>query len=77
MSGPAVARELDLPRTTVGAINRECLHVAIDDASRLVYAEVLADEKQETACAFRVRAITWFERHGVTVARPMSGNGSA
>jgi transposase InsO family protein len=50
-------------------IGWECLHVAIDDASRL------ADEK--TTCAFTARAIAWFARHGVTVARLMSDNGSA
>lgn len=55
----------------------ECLHVAIDDASRLAYTEVLADEKQETTCAFTARAIDWFERHGMTVTRLMSDNGSA
>jgi hypothetical protein len=51
--------------------------VAIDDASRLVYTEVLADEKKETACAFTTRAIDWFERHGMTIACLMSDNGSA
>lgn len=58
-------------------IGWECLHVAIDDASRLAYTEVLGDEKQETVCAFTTRAIAWFERHGVTVTRLMSDNGSA
>ncbi len=117
MSGPAIARELGLPRSTVGAILRrlglgrlsaletrpppiryerqhsgdlihvdikklgriqgighritgqfsgmtrnrgigwECLHVAIDDASRLAYTEILADERQETTCAFTARAV--------------------
>ena len=136
MSGPAIARHLALPRSTVGVILRrlglgriqalearppviryerqypgelihvdikklgrihgvghritgnrrgqsnnrgigwECLHVAIDDASRLAYTEVLADEKKETTCAFTAR-IDWFERHGLTVARLMSDNGSA
>ncbi|MBS7706881.1 IS481 family transposase [Chelatococcus asaccharovorans] len=141
LSGPAIARELGLPRSTVGAILRrlglgrvsaldprapenryerqlpgelihvdtkklgriqgighritgdrtrqsnrrgrgeglgwECLHVAIDDASRLAYTEVLADEKKDTTCAFTARAIAWFRRHGVTVDRLMSDNGSA
>ena len=58
-------------------IGWECLHVAIDDASRLAYTEVLADEKKETTCAFTARAIAWFERHGMTVTRLMSDNGSA
>ena len=58
-------------------IGWEVLHVAIDDASRLAYTEVLSDEKKETACAFTARAIDWFARHGVTTQRLMSDNGSA
>jgi len=58
-------------------IGWEVLHVAIDDASRLAYTEVLPDEKKETACAFTARAIDWFARHGVTTQRLMSDNGSA
>ena len=137
LSGPAIARRLGLPRSTVGAVLRriglgrlaaldpkppahryerarpgelihidtkklgridgvghritadrtgqsskrgtgwECLHVAIDDASRLAYAEVLPDEKKEAVCAFTDRALEWFARHGVVVARLMSDNGSA
>ena len=55
----------------------EYLHVAIDDASRLAYTEVLPNERKESATAFLVRALCWFERHGVTVARVMTDNGSA
>ena len=55
----------------------ECLHVAIDDASRLAYTEVLADEKQETTCGFARRAVAWFGRNGISIQRLMSDNGSA
>jgi transposase InsO family protein len=55
----------------------ELLHVAIDDASRLAYTELLPDEKKETACAFMARALAFFGRHGVAVERVMSDNGSA
>ena len=55
----------------------EALHVAIDDASRLAYTEVLPDEKKASACAFMTRALAWFARHGVQVERVMSDNGSA
>jgi transposase InsO family protein len=137
LSGPAIARQLGMPRSTVGGILRrlglgrlaalqvrppivryererpgelihidtkklgridgvghritgdrtgqsskrgtgwECLHVAIDDASRLAYTEVLANEKKETACAFMTRALAWFARNGVVAERIMSDNGSA
>ncbi len=61
-------------RTTVGW---EYVHVCIDDATRLAYAEVLAAEKGVTAVAFLRRAIDWFARHGVTVERLLTDNGSA
>jgi transposase InsO family protein len=60
-------------RTTVGW---EYVHVCVDDATRLAYAEVLADEKAVTAVAFLGRAVKWFARHGVTVERVLTDNGS-
>jgi transposase InsO family protein len=61
-------------RHTVGW---EFVHVAIDDCTRLAYAEVLADEKATTAIAFLRRAIAFFKRHGVEVERLLTDNGSA
>jgi transposase InsO family protein len=55
----------------------EILHVAIDDAARLAYSEILPDEKRASAIAFLDRARAWFGRHGVTVERVMTDNGSA
>ena len=52
------------------------VHVAIDDATRLAYAEVLADEKATTAVGFLTRAIAFFARHGITVERVLTDNGS-
>jgi transposase InsO family protein len=66
-----------------GMINRhrgvgwEYLHVAVDDASRLAYTEILPDERKASAIAFLARAIAWFARHGVTVERIMTDNGNA
>ena len=137
ITGPAIARMLKLPRSTVGAVLRrldlgrlsalqdrppairyqrdrpgelihidtkklgrikgighritghhvgmnksrgigwEVLHVAIDDASRLAFTELLPDERKESACTFLDRAIAFFNAHGVTVERVMSDNGSA
>lgn len=51
--------------------------MAIDDASRLAYTEVLATEKREDCIAFLHRSLAFFERHGVTVERVMTDNGSA
>jgi transposase InsO family protein len=58
-------------------IGWEVLHVAIDDASRLAYTELLADEKKESAAAFLERALLFFKAYGVTVERVMTDNGSA
>ena len=52
------------------------LHTALDDHSRLAYTEILADETKETATAFWQRAHAWFARHGITIARVLSDNGS-
>jgi hypothetical protein len=38
------------------------VHVAIDDASRLAYAELLSDERKESAVASASRAIDWLAR---------------
>jgi transposase InsO family protein len=135
LSGPAIARQLGMPVSTVGAVLRrlglgrlaalepkppvvryqrdrpgellhidtkrfgriaavghritgdrrdtsrgagwEAVHVCIDDASRLAYGEVLPDERKTSAVAFLKRAVGWFARHGVTVERVMTDNGSA
>jgi transposase InsO family protein len=53
------------------------VHVAIDDCTRLAYAEVLPDEKTTTAVAFLRRATVFYARHGVTVESVMTDNGSA
>ena len=54
----------------------ECVHIAIDDATRLAYAEVLPDEKATTAVAFLRRAVAFFERHGMTVEELITDNGA-
>jgi transposase InsO family protein len=55
----------------------EFAYVAVDDASRLSYVEVLADERSEAACAFLVNAVSWFAQQGIRVERVMTDNGSA
>ena len=55
----------------------EIVHVAIDDATRLVYAELLPDERGRTAARFLVRALRWFRAQGVMVRRLLTDNGSA
>ena len=54
----------------------EFVHVAVDDASRLAYVEVLADERRQSCTGFLVRALRWFKERGIRVERVMSDNGS-
>jgi transposase InsO family protein len=58
-------------------IGWEYVHIAIDDATRLAYVEVLTDEKALTAIGFLRRAVTHFTSYGITVERLMTDNGSA
>ena len=52
------------------------LHSAIDDHSRLVYSEILTNEKKETAAGFWERANAFYAGHGITVTRVLTDNGS-
>jgi transposase InsO family protein len=58
-------------------IGYEHLHVAVDDASRLAYVELLPSLGREDAIGFLRRALAWYARHGVIVQRVMTDNGSA
>jgi transposase InsO family protein len=60
-------------RQTVGW---EYVHVAIDDATRLAYVEVLENEKAITAVGFLRRAVAHFTAYGITVERLITDNGS-
>ena len=62
-------------RTRTRGIGWEFVHVAVDDATRLAYVEVLADEKATTAVGFLRRAITFFRRYGIRVERVLTDNG--
>jgi transposase InsO family protein len=59
-----------------GTAGWDCVHVAVDDCTRLAYAEVLPDEQASTAIAFLRRAIAFYRRHGITVERVLTDNGS-
>ena len=55
----------------------EFCHVLVDDATRFAYVEVLGDERAATAVGFLRRAVKFLARHGVTVERVLTDNGSA
>jgi transposase InsO family protein len=60
-----------------GITGWDYVHVAVDDYSRLAYAEVLTDEKATTTVGFLRRALAFFARHGIQVERILTDNGSA
>jgi len=64
------------PRTRVRGVGWEYVHVAIDDASRVTYAEVLRDERGATSSAFLRRVVAFFARLGVRIERVMTDNGA-
>ena len=70
-------RRLDAAGRERKTIGWEYVHVAIDDHSRLAYAEVLPDQKATTAIAFLRRAVAFYRRYGFEVERLLTDNGSA
>jgi transposase InsO family protein len=62
-------------RTEVRGIGWEYVHVAVDDASRLAYVEVLPDDGGTTTTQFLWRARGWFRRHGIRIRRVLTDNG--
>jgi transposase InsO family protein len=62
-------------RTRVRGAGWEYVHIAIDDASRLVYLEVLDDERGITCAAFLRRAVAHFRRLGIAIRQLLTDNG--
>ncbi len=77
ISGAGKPRRRDAHGHDRGLTGWEYVHIAVDDYSRLAYAEVLADEKAATASGFLRRALAFFAQHGITVERILTDNGSA
>jgi len=57
-------------------IGWDFVHVAVDDATRLAYAEELSDERAATTAAFLERALAFFATHGIEVRRLLTDNGN-
>ena len=69
---PPALQPARAPTATASAastVGWDYVHIAIDDCTRLAYAEVLPDEKATTAIAFLRRALAFYARHGITVER--------
>jgi transposase InsO family protein len=65
-----------------GVVNRhlgigwEYVHVCIDDASRVAFVQVMADQRKESAIAFLKAAVAYYAKLGVRIERVMTDNGS-
>jgi transposase InsO family protein/transposase-like protein len=65
-----------------GVVNRhhgigwEFVHVCIDDASRVAFVQVMADQRKEGAVVFLEAAVAYYASLGVRVERVMTDNGS-
>lgn len=67
-------RELTGPTQHRTSLGWDYVHVAIDDCTRLAYAEILPDEKGESCAQFLHRATAWFRDQGVTIRRVLTDN---
>lgn len=65
------------PKDRYRGIGWDYAHVAVDDHTRLAYAEELPDERAETTSAFVERALAFYSDHGIQVARILTDNGNA
>jgi len=63
--------------TRVYGAGWEYVHVAVDDFSRVAYAEVLPDQRAPTAVGFLRRTARWFAQRGVRIARVLTDNGAS
>src|SRR5579883_546679 len=65
-----------------GAVNRhhgigwEFVHVCIDDASRVAFVQIMADQRKESAVALLEAAVAYFAKLGIRIDRVMTDNGS-
>jgi len=76
VTGNRRVRARRIGKTRRGTAGWEFVHVCVDDATRLAYVEVLADERGESAAGFLRRAVGWFRSMGITVERVISENGA-
>jgi transposase InsO family protein len=70
-------RTRDQHRARRGQIGYDHVHAAVDDHSRLAYAEVLADEQAASCAGFLRRAGAFFAAHHITIQRILTDNAMA
>lgn len=71
IAGPDTIRHRHDKRAKLGY---DYVHVAVDDHSRLAFAQILPDEKGPTCAAFLLAAAEFFAGHGIMISRVMTDN---
>ncbi len=66
----------DRSRRAKGRAGWQHLFVAIDDATRLGYAQLYPDETNASAISFLAAAQRFYEAHGITIERVLTDNGT-
>ena len=75
--GRYTGRRTDAEGTRRNTVGWEYVHIAIDDATRLAYVEVLENEQASTAIGFLRRAVAHYASYGITTHALITDNGSA
>jgi transposase InsO family protein len=70
------SRRLDPAGKRRNTVGYEYVHIAVDDYSRLAYAEVLDDQTAATAAGFLRRAVAFYRRYGIRVEQILTDNGA-
>jgi transposase InsO family protein len=63
------------PRRHVKGVGWEYVHVAVDDHSRIAFAQIFPNEKGASAAAFLAAAIAFYQRLGIRILRVLTDNG--
>lgn len=63
-------------RRLSGGSGWEYVHVAIDDASRVAYSTLHADETAASACRALVAAVRYYAGYGISIRRVLTDNGA-
>lgn len=70
------ARQTGCGCANTRGIGWDFVHVAIDDATHIAFAEIQPDERKVSAEAFHARALRWMSARGIGTERVMTDNSS-
>lgn len=73
LQGPATINH-DKGRDRSVRLGFDYIHVAVDDHSRVAFAQILPDETGPTCAKFLLDAAAFFADHGVTITQVMTDN---